>query len=57
MNVLWYCFCDKLILNQNLLLLFHTKMVSTFLWENVLHREALQINAKNSNFEIFESAL
>ena len=40
------------------MLLFHEETISAkFLWGNVLFGGMLQIGAKNSNFEIFESAL
>ena len=40
------------------LLLFHTEMISAyFLWGNVLLGGDLQIDAKNTNFEISERAL
>ena len=40
------------------LALFHKEMISAkFLWGNVLLGGKLQICAKNSNFEIFVSAL
>ena len=38
--------------------LFHKQRISAeFLWEKCFFRGELQIDAKNSNFEIFECAL
>ena len=61
----WHCsidYCVKLSLVYEILcpksLSFHKEMISAwFFWGNVLFRGELQIDAINSNFENFESAL
>ena len=63
--VYWHCsidYCVKLSLVDETLcqkwFSFHKEMISAlFLWGNVLLRGELQIDANNSNFKNFESAM